>query len=415
MIAGFCKRVVPMSEYKPPPHKPTRNDFFDDDPIIELTEEIPQKSAENSGAADPQWDDFSANRESSVEMEEDLIIQSAIAEYLADEDDPKIDMSDHAGFESHKEDDIVTTNTERDETFNGLAGIGANETTHPKAVKNQFVLVDEDEPDYKSDSDGFDFFAMEGDAQFDDDDVDLGDIRFVTESYKHGGDPPETPDEPPEHIELLSSDRPAFKKNARQLGSDVKGFPEPKAVTPIKSGDGLLFMDDEAAADSEPGEEIIEIAEFDQQYPENDDIDLEHAITLNIENLKDEDFFGLFEDVDPADEEKMELRERSRNNAPANDLSPLFDDVMRDEALFENRSQIIPDIPDGPEKDRPSDQGEFQPVTSRIDEAVERVIREKFADRIEQIIYGIIEAAVSKEIKRLKNALLEESSLEDDM
>ena len=406
-MAGFCKRVVPMSEHTPPPHKPTQDYFSDDDPIIELTEEVPKVSAENSGAADPQQDD----------MEEDLIIQSAIAEYLGDEDDPKIDIPDHAGFESHKEDNIVTTNTERDETDNGFAAIGASETTQPRAGKNQFELVDEDEPNYKSDSGGFDFFAMEGDAQFDDDDVDLGDIRFVTEGRKDSGDAPEMSDEPTEYIELQLSDRPAFRKNARQLGSDVKGFPEPYEGPPVKSEDGLLFMDDEAADDAGPEGDIIEITEFDRHYPEKDDIDLKHAITLKIENLKDEDFFGLFEDMDPADEEKTNLSERSRDNPPANDSSPLFDDVMRDEALFENRSQIISASPDGPKKDsRPSNQSESQQVTSaRIDEAVERVIREKFADRIEQIIHDIIENAVSKEIKRLKNALLEESSLEDDM
>ncbi len=53
------------------------------------------------------------------------------------------------------------------------------------------------------------------------------------------------------------------------------------------------------------------------------------------------------------------------------------------------------------------DSDEFPSVpVGQIDAAIERVINEKFAGKIEEIIYEVIEKAVAKEISRLKTALL---------
>ena len=54
---------------------------------------------------------------------------------------------------------------------------------------------------------------------------------------------------------------------------------------------------------------------------------------------------------------------------------------------------------------------ESLPVTpDQIDSIIERVIKDKFGGNIENIIYEIIEKAVSKEIDRLKGALLDHDS-----
>ncbi|MDJ0819896.1 MAG: hypothetical protein QNJ58_27075 [Desulfobacterales bacterium] len=53
------------------------------------------------------------------------------------------------------------------------------------------------------------------------------------------------------------------------------------------------------------------------------------------------------------------------------------------------------------------DSDEFPSVpVGQIDAAIERVINEKFAGKIEEIIYEVIEKAVAKEISRLKSAIL---------
>jgi hypothetical protein len=52
--------------------------------------------------------------------------------------------------------------------------------------------------------------------------------------------------------------------------------------------------------------------------------------------------------------------------------------------------------------------------SAQIDKAIERVINEKFSDRIENIIYDVIEKTVAKEIERLKGVLLGNSPPDDN-
>jgi hypothetical protein len=60
------------------------------------------------------------------------------------------------------------------------------------------------------------------------------------------------------------------------------------------------------------------------------------------------------------------------------------------------------------------DPDELPAVTpGQIDAAVERVISQKFSGQIENIIYKVIEKAVTKEIDRLKRTLLENDAIDD--
>ena len=52
-------------------------------------------------------------------------------------------------------------------------------------------------------------------------------------------------------------------------------------------------------------------------------------------------------------------------------------------------------------------------IPERLDTTIERLINEKFSGKIENIIYEVIEKAVSKEIDRLKGILLENDSNAD--
>jgi hypothetical protein len=46
----------------------------------------------------------------------------------------------------------------------------------------------------------------------------------------------------------------------------------------------------------------------------------------------------------------------------------------------------------------------------QVEEALERVIKKMFSEKIEGILIGVIEKAVAKEINRLKSALLEDTT-----
>jgi hypothetical protein len=140
--------------------------------------------------------------------------------------------------------------------------------------------------------------------------------------------------------------------------------------------------------DVETDDDIIEISEFDQHFPEDEEESLAHAGLLDPSDLADEDFLELF---DIEDEGPMEDEIGIENNAP----QPVekFSELDTDSDLAASNASDSPVV--SPEQ---------------IDQTIERIINEKLADRIEHIIYEIIEKAVKREIDRLKESLLDDST-----
>ncbi|MEE9496352.1 MAG: hypothetical protein V3V39_07480, partial [Desulfobacterales bacterium] len=54
----------------------------------------------------------------------------------------------------------------------------------------------------------------------------------------------------------------------------------------------------------------------------------------------------------------------------------------------------------------------FDADHDKIEESIERIIRQNYSEKIESLVAEVIEKAVSKEIDRLKNMLLEDNSPE---
>jgi hypothetical protein len=198
-------------------------------------------------------------------------------------------------------------------------------------------------------------------------------------------------------------------------------------------------------------DDIIEIIQFDRHY-EDDEV-IEQAGPANRAAQEDGDFLELFdadEEGFPEDAEMRELSE-SEEKAVEDEMRLFFDDVFQDNNEIEdNAAQVVEKFSERdtnldltmaaaalssgvdkkdaavPPKD-PSETDEhlrtYPPASNRgdttvvspgqIDQAIERIINEKFAERIEHIIYEIIEKAVKKEIDRLKVSLLEDRPYED--
>ncbi len=228
----------------------------------------------------------------------------------------------------------------------------------------------------------------------------------------------------------------------------------------------LAELDDD---DVETDDDIIEITEFDQHFPDDHDETLAHAGLLDPSDLADKDFLELFDikEEDPMEDEEMRKLSESEEKAVEDELSRFFDDALEDDSGIENNapqsverfSALEPDLdlaraaaalsaeagkrnrrpdtlfaqdPTGTKETTPllknqSEKNEHMlknsaestagdsPVFSpeQIDQAIERIINEKLAGRIEHIIYEIIEKAVKKEIDRLKESLLEDSTPDD--
>jgi hypothetical protein len=222
--------------------------------------------------------------------------------------------------------------------------------------------------------------------------------------------------------------------------------------------------------DVETDDDIIEISEFDQQFPEDDDEAFAHADLLDPSGLADEDFLELFdiEDEGPMEDEEMRELSESEEKDVETELSRFFDDTSEDETGIENNAPQpvekfsglgtdsdlamaaaalssgagkfnrpdtpFPQNPTGEKeaaslpkdqfeknehmlKDLAASNASGSPVVSpeQIDQTIERIINEKLAGRIEHIIYEIIEKAVKREIDRLKESLLDDSSPDDNL
>ena len=338
-----------------------------------------------------------------------------IAKDEPSDDDPIIELTDEVKIEhgaEHKAepsptDDYIPTKADTDTS---------------KGEDENFIVFGENENS-----------SLEGDPFTEDDEID-----FFTEDDELAEDD--------EIIAMPSSVSPTFDEENEDLDmlSDLE-FEHEKNIDTIPTTD---LDKDEIDTD----DDIIEIIEFDRHYEEDDEV-IDQAGLSNRSAQEDGDFldlFGVDEEGPPGDEEIRELSE-SEEKAVEDEMRHFFDDAFEDKSeIKDNAARLVKDFSERDTKldlsmtaaalssgvgkkdtaSPPNDQsktnehlrtypqasnsGDTMSVSSgQIDQAIERIINEKFAGRIENIIYEIIEKAVKREIDRLKESLLEDRPHED--
>ena len=272
---------------------------------------------------------------------------------------------------------------------------------------------------------------------------------------------------------------------------DEEDLPDLEDIDNLESEIDDLSIDDSEDSTTEE-EDIIEITEFDEHYPEEDEKKLERAGVLDALDSDEDDVLELIEveEDDTAEDEEVIEFGSSEEQIDEDEIDTFFSESIDDGPGFENDgiepfedappalstdmamatappadddeefdfsldsseiSQQVdrldtflsddpatepevaslpetrlaqdpiaePDVASLPaeahaeEETRDEDQpaveepAEALSVTpEQIDVILERVIKDKFGGNIENIIYKVIEKAVSKEIDRLKGALL---------
>jgi hypothetical protein len=246
-------------------------------------------------------------------------------------------------------------------------------------------------------------------------------------------------------------------------------------------------------------EDIIEITEFDEHFPEEEEKKLERAGVLDASDSDEDEFLELIEieEDDTAEDEEVIEFSNSEEQIDEDEIDNFFSESIEDEPVFEydeiepldekpalstdmalatappadddeefdfslDSSEIsqqvdrldtflsddpatdpkVASLPETREVDDPTPEpdvaslpaessaeeeteDEDQPAAEepaeslsmtpeQIDSILERVIKEKFGGDIENIIYEAIQKAVSKEIDRLKGALLGGPEADDD-
>ena len=337
-----------------------------------------------------------------------------IAKDELSDDDPIIELTDEVKIEpgeAHKAGSPPT-----DDSIPPKA-----DTDPSKGEDENFIVFEENENS-----------SLEGDPFTEDDEID-----FFTEDDELAEDD--------EIIAMPSGVSPTFGEENEDLDmlTDLEfEYEENKDIIPTAELDNNEIDTDD---------DIIEIIEFDRHY-EDDEV-IEQAGLSNRSAQEDGDFLDLFdadEERPPEDEEMRELSD-SEEKAVEDEMRLFFDDVFQDNSETEdNAAQLVEDFSErdtnldltmaaaalssgvdkkdaAPFPKDPSETDEHlrthSPASNsgdttivspgQIDQAIERIINEKFAGRIEHIIYEIIEKAVKKEIDRLKESLLEDRPHED--
>ena len=118
--------------------------------------------------------------------------------------------------------------------------------------------------------------------------------------------------------------------------------------------------------------------------------------------------------IPPADED--EEFDFSYDSSEISQQVDRLDTFLSGDSTAEPEVASLPENPLAEEKTVDEDQPEVEDTTEslavtadQIDSMLERVIKDKLGGKIETIIYEVIEKAVSKEIDRLKGALLDDT------
>ena len=337
-----------------------------------------------------------------------------IAKDEPSDDDPIIELTDEVKIEpgeAHKAESSAT-----DDSIPPKA-----ETDPSKGEDENLIVFEENENS-----------SLEDDPFTEDDEID-----FFTEEDELAEDD--------EIIAMPSGVSPTFGEDNEELDmlTDLEfEHEEDKDIIPTAELDN-----DEIDTD----DDIIEIIEFDRHY-EDDEV-IEQAGLANRSAQEDGDFLDLFDadEKGPSEDEQMRELSESEEKAVEDEMRLFFDDVFQEKSEIEdNAAQPVEDFSErdtnldltmaaaalssgvgkkdaaSPPKDPSetdehlrayspaSNNGDTTSVSSvQINQAIERIINEKFAGRIEHIIYEIIEKAVKKEIDRLKESLLEDRPHED--
>lgn len=429
-----------MTEKIDPHKKIAADDLFDDEPIIDLIDEVKIEPEEEDKAASstngeihsPKTDKDPPPKddEGIITFKDDANLTYQGDPYTATggqsaENDIRIGVSGNFESEPAGDDDLFIMDSGQDAMDADTVAIIDDEAIEMAGddIRNNFDV--DIELEYEIDEDEIDFFSSDDERTQDDEVIAI----------------------PSEVSSTFGSD-----DKGKNILADINFEHE--------AGDEIIplaELDDDGA---EGVEDIIEITEFDQHYgdDEDDDDDLEQIDLLDPSNLNDEDFLELFdiEEEGPLEDEKLKRLSASEEKAVDAELSRFFEDTLEDEAGKKNKglpptdnffaldtdSKLAraaaslssatgefdrPDTSFPPDSDSEEDHhmrkdfpatnaGDFPPISSeQIDQAIERIVNEKLAGRIEHVIYEIIEKAVKREIDRLKESLLEDSTSDDDI
>lgn len=423
-------------------------------------------------------------------MREDRIIASAVAESQGPEADDNQELAEEFDRNALEDDDVVIVDNSQDEMDEGLSGMTDGHTGDTQRDEDLFDHEEKLELEYELDEDEDELIELDDERA--DDDQDFVNI-FLSDSKE--SDRSDHSDEPAEFLELdseesddltdLDAEPESEPEMIAAMDDEAPEFGDNDDLSDLDTATGLEFAEDEdivALADEEPAEferdgglldlgdtadleefdldnldtdnkdDVIEITEFDEHFPADNDTLLEQTGMLDIPGDEEEDFLELIdveEDNLSQDEEikdfddtagKDEYSEVDRflsDGLEEDDLlgvatEPIFSKDLEDKKLEKESNESVssdvlegnepqdealePIFGDAPgEEDGPEEEimeGDEEVLAATQESAVET---ETLFSENEDFKFNFEPGAFSRQVDRLDSILAEDAAHEPDV
>ena len=364
-------------------------EFEDSSDVPDLTDEMDFEFEDDEDESV-----MAAEEELSAKDSDDIIARAVEKSLTQDETTAQIDLAMEREFESPDDNGIMAKDDAPQTAEDIIAALAQEDTLK--------FEEDEELSDIEDDIDPEPAYEVLHQNEFDDDTTEEeDDIIEITEFDEHF---PEEAEKKLERAGVLDAAEPDEEEFLELIEVEDDGQTEDEEIIEVNQSEEQIVQDE---IDNFFSETLGEEPEFesDDTQPVEETPAMDTMMTMDTLTppSEDEEFNFSF---DPS---QISQKVDRLDTFLSSDSTTEPEMVLQPEDQFENDENAEKDL------QTVQDTGDAPAVTpDQIDSLLERVIKEKFSGKIEDIIYEAIEKAVSKEIDRLKGSLLDRTGLGDD-
>jgi hypothetical protein len=364
-------------------------EFEDSSDVPDLTDEMDFEFEDDEDESV-----MAAEEELSAKDSDDIIARAVEKSLTQDEATAQIDLAMEREFESPDDNGIMAKDDAPQTAEDIIAALAQEDTLK--------FEEDEELSDIEDDIDPEPAYEVLHLNEFDDDTTEEeDDIIEITEFDEHF---PEEAEKKLERAGILDAAEPDEEEFLELIEVEDDGQTEDEEIIEVNQSEEQIVQDE---IDNFFSETLGEEPEFesDDTQPVEETPAMDTMMTMDTLTppSEDEEFNFSF---DPSQiSQKVDRLDTflSSDSTTEPEMALQPEDQFEDDENAEEDLQTVQDTGDAPAV-----------TPDQINSLLERVIKEKFSGKIEDIIYEAIEKAVSKEIDRLKGSLLDRTESSDD-
>ena len=364
-------------------------EFEDSSDVPDLTDEMDFEFEDDEDESV-----MAAEEELSAKDSDDIIARAVEKSLTQDEATAQIDLAMEREFESPDDNGIMAKDDAPQTAEDIIAALAQEDTLK--------FEEDEELSDIEDDIDPEPAYEVLHLNEFDDDTTEEeDDIIEITEFDEHF---PEEAEKKLERAGVLDAAEPDEEEFLELIEVEDDGQTEDEEIIEVNQSEEQIVQDE---IDNFFSETLGEEPEFesDDTQPVEETPAMDTMMTMDTLTppSEDEEFNFSF---DPSQiSQKVDRLDTflSSDSTTEPEMALQPEDQFEDDENAEEDLQTVQDTGDAPAV-----------TPDQINSLLERVIKEKFSGKIEDIIYEAIEKAVSKEIDRLKGSLLDRTGSSDD-